>query len=224
MTTWAQQILTFQKNLSIATRLPAGVEVLNPYRHAEALHLCKIFYTTFYNDTQSRTMILGINPGRLGGGLTGIPFTDPLQLDQLGFSNSYAKKSELSASFIYRMIDAFGGPHLFYQKFYITSVSPLGFIRQGKNLNYYDVPALAKKLHTFIVDCLYRQLQWKVNRKIAFCIGEGENFKFLKKLNAENNFFEEIIPLAHPRFIMQYRLKKADEFISRYIELLGQAN
>ncbi|MFI5224347.1 MAG: DUF4918 domain-containing protein, partial [Nitrospirales bacterium] len=66
-------------------------------------------------------LILGINPGRLGAGLTGIPFTDPLKLQNIcGIENTLPKKAELSADFIYTMISAFGGPEAFYKKFYFS--------------------------------------------------------------------------------------------------------
>ena len=37
-----------------------------------------------------------------------------------------------------------------------------------------------------------------INRKIAFCLGDGKNFMYLSKLNAEQHFFETIVPLPHP--------------------------
>jgi hypothetical protein len=41
------------------------------------------------------------------------------------------------------------------------------------------------------------------------------------KLNERYHFFEQIIPLPHPRFIMQYRRKKLDQFIQLYLRRLG---
>ena len=75
----ADKILGFLKTLEIQTQLPKGVAVLNPYQDKTSLRLCDKFYRKFYSDTNSRTLIIGINPGRLGGGLTGIPFTDPIK-------------------------------------------------------------------------------------------------------------------------------------------------
>jgi hypothetical protein len=167
-------------------------------------------------------MILGINPGRHGGGVTGIPFTDPIKLEALGIANDFQKKRELSADFIYQMIDAFGGPKNFYQKFYFSAISPLGFKKDEKNLNYYDIKGLPELLDSFIVECMRHQLACGINTKVCFCLGEGENFKFLKKLNDKHHFFEEIIPLPHPRFIMQYRRKKLEQFIKLYVEELGK--
>jgi hypothetical protein len=220
--TWADQILSFQKNLKLEVKLPKDVLAMNPYQEKSAFLLCKKFYKKFYNDEKPRTMILGINPGRHGGGVTGIPFTDPVKLEALGLPNDFQKKRELSADFVYQIIDAFGGAEKFYQKFYISAVSPLGFTKNEKNLNYYDSKNLPDLLNKFIVKCLNDQLSWNLNAKLCYCLGEGENFKFLNKINNQYHFFEEIIPLPHPRFIMQYRRKKIDHFINLYLEQLNR--
>lgn len=219
--TLADQILSFFKKLKIASSLPTDVEVLNPYRNKNTFKVCELFYNRFYNDNQPRIIILGINPGRLGGGLTGIPFTDPTKLEMLGIQNDLPKARELSSDFIYRFIDRFGGPEKFYKQFYFSSVSPLGFVKNGKNLNYYDVKELPQALEKFILKCLNTQLSWGIDRKIAFCLGEGENYKFIQKLNEKEKFFEKIIPLAHPRFIMQYKRKKLNEYIEKYVHELS---
>lgn len=214
--TLADQILSFQKKLKIKNDLPKGVQVMNPYQKKEAAALCEKFYRKFYSDNESRTMILGINPGRFGGGVTGIPFTDPVKLVELGIPSELPRKRELSADFIYHMIDACGGPEKFYGKFYISAVSPLGFVKDDKNLNYYDVKGLPELLDTFIVKCMNDQLSWGMNRKVCYSLGEGENFKFIQGLNNRHRFFENVVPLPHPRFIMQYRRKRLEEFVELY--------
>ncbi|MBI1769620.1 MAG: DUF4918 family protein [Bacteroidetes bacterium] len=214
--TFAEHVLLFQKNLRLDIDLPKGVEVMNPYLEEEVAQLCEKFYKKFYNDNDQRVLVLGINPGRFGGGITGIPFTDPVKLEKLGLGNDLPKKRELSADFIYQMIDACGGAQKFYKKFYIGAVSPLGFIKDEKNLNYYDVKGLPEILESFIVKCLKEQLSWGMNKEICYCLGEGENYKHIQRLNARYGFFNEIAPLPHPRFIMQYRRKRVGEFISSY--------
>jgi hypothetical protein len=216
--TFANNILIFHKNLKITSKLPEGVGAMNPYKDKIAFNLCTKFYQTFYSDINERTLIIGINPGRFGGGITGVPFTDPIKLEvNCGIKNDLPKKVELSADFIYKMIEAYGGAKKFYSKFYVTAVSPLGFVKDGKNLNYYDVKALQESILNFIVDCFEKQLTFGVNKKVCYCLGEGENFKFLSKLNQTHNFFETIIPLPHPRFIMQYRRKRIDEYVEKYL-------
>lgn len=216
--TFAEKVLLFYKDLRITAPLPDEVVVLDPYADEESFSYCAEFYRKFYSDNFTRTIILGINPGRHGGGVTGIPFTDPQKLEEnCGISNPFKKKPELSADFIYRMIEAYGGPHLFYGKFYFSAISPLGFTRGGKNLNYYDVKELKSALKDFIIESLMHQLSFGINRQVCFCLGEGENFKYLKRLNESFQVFENIIPLAHPRFIMQYRRKKVPDFVDDYL-------
>jgi hypothetical protein len=217
---FADKILTFYRSLALPN-LPAGVEAMNPYQDATAYDLSEQFYRRFYSDDKPRRIIMGINPGRFGGGLTGVPFTDPLKLEQrFGIRNDLKKKVELSADFIYTMIDAYGGPKKFYSRYYINSVCPLGFVRDGKNLNYYDIRELQEAIEPFIVDSIQRQLDFGIDRKVAYCLGEGKNFAYLDKLNGQHGFFKEIVPLSHPRFIMQYKRKHIPAYVADYLKKL----
>jgi hypothetical protein len=220
--TFADHVLKFYKSLRIENKLPKGVEVMNPYQDKMAFKLCEKFYQKYYADDNARTLIIGINPGRFGGGITGIPFTDPIKLlENCGIENDLNKKVELSADFIYRMINAYGGTDRFYKDFYITAVSPLGFTMDGKNLNYYDIKELELSITDFVIDCFNKQSKFGINKKVCFCLGESDNYKFINKINQTNRFFETIIPLPHPRFIMQYRRKRIDEFVSKYIATIS---
>ena len=77
---------------------------------------------------------------------------------------------------------------------------------------------MKKSLEPFIRKSLHAVLKLGVRREIAYCLGEGENYKYIQNLNLEENLFEQIIPLAHPRFIMQYRRKLMDQYIKDYLE------
>lgn len=222
MMTFAAHVLKFYKSLDLSRhRLPEGVEVLNPYEDNIAFTLTTKFFNKFYKDNRPRKIIIGINPGRFGGGMTGIPFTDPIRLEtQCGIPNDLPKKPELSSDFIYRMIEVFGGPEKFYGNYFISSVSPLGFTKAGKNLNYYDMKDLQLALQDFIVQSIQAQLKFGVSTEVAFCLGEGQNYRFLSALNKQYRFFGELVPMPHPRFIMQYRRKRLDEFIRRYRDVL----
>ncbi len=165
------------------------------------------------------TALLVLIPAGLGGGVTGIPFTDPIRLQkECGIENSWSPKQELSSIFVYDMINTFGGTEAFYHKFYFTAVSPLGFTRGGKNLNYFDDKILAERIVPFAVECFRMQLAWGLNASVAFCLGEGTNYKFLSKLNATYKLFDKIVPLSHPRFIMQYKLKTKNDYINKYLQ------
>lgn len=219
--TFADTILSILSSLRIGKTLPEGVQILNPYRDAAVMEICQTFYHRFFNDNNKRRILIGINPGRFGGGVTGIPFTDPVLLsEQCDIPNNLGKRTELSADFIYRVIAAYGGPGSFYEHFYITAVSPLGFTLNGKNLNYYDLRELQEAIRPFAVRSMERLLEAPVDRSKCYCIGEGENLKFLSALNRQHHWFEEIIPLAHPRFVMQYRRKQLDRYVEDYVTRL----
>lgn len=222
--TLAEKIISFYSSLELIGALPKGIEVMNPYKDSYSFELCKQFYYKYYSDNNPRTMILGINPGRFGGGITGIPFTDPVKLEKMcGIPNNLAKKTELSADFIYQMIEAYGGPEKFYGDFYISALSPLGFTKDGKNLNYYDSKELQEKVYPFMVASLQAHLAFGMSQDICFCLGEGQNFKFFAALNTKLDMFKKIVPLSHPRFIMQYRRKHINRFIKDYLNKFRQS-
>jgi len=212
--------------LHLGSRLPKGVSVLNPFQdNVEVNNWSNTFYGRFYADSQPRHLILGINPGRLGAGQTGIPFTDTKRLyEYFGLGSVDDITHESSSAYIYRMIDAYGGAVDFYSRYLISSVCPLGFVtgKNGKqlNFNYYDSPALQKAVTPFIVRCLEEQLQWPIKRDKVFCLGTGKNVKFLKDLNEKYRWFESIVSLEHPRYIMQYKAQRVDEYIEKYIQAL----
>lgn len=216
--TIADQIISFLFNLRFDHTLPHDIKVMHPFKDAEVKDVCQRFYHKFYADVQPRHMIIGINPGRFGGGITGIPFTDPIRLQRdCGIENNWIKKQELSSVFIYEMINAFGGVQAFYKQMYITAISPLGFTLHNKNLNYYDDRELQEDIKPFIISCMEKQISFGMQTDRAYCLGEGKNYKYLQTLNKEMKWFKEIIPLAHPRFIMQYRLKRKEEYINQYL-------
>jgi len=222
--TFANKILDFHKGLKPYKELPKGVSVLFPYDQAETWAVMTAFFKKYFDDDNQRTLIFGINPGRFGSGITGTPFTDPKKLEEIcGIPNNFHKRVELSAEFVYEYINAFGGPDYFYQYFYITSLCPLGFIKDGKNYNYYDAKPLEKAVEKYIIENINTHLEFGCNPQIALCMGQGKNYKYFSKLNEQYGFFEEIIPLPHPRWVMQYRRKRMEEFRAIFVEKLRGA-
>lgn len=220
----ADAILDFYQQLQPSFDVPEGIEIMNPFRDNTAWSITQSFYKKFYSDKRQRVFIFGINPGRFGGGITGVPFTDPIRLEnECGIKNDFRKLAELSSIFVYEVIKAYGGPENFYKHFFITALSPLGYTKNGINLNYYDDKDLLKCSEQFIVTSIREQQEKIYATKSCYCLGEGTNFKLFKKLNEKHLFFEEIIPLPHPRWIMQYRKKKMDEYLNLYMEKLKSA-
>ena len=198
---------------------------MNPFRENEyALKVSSEFYRKFYSDNNQRRLILGINPGRFGAGLTGVPFTDPKRLrSACGIEYDGPVTHEPSSVFVYEMIDAFGGAVAFYSQFYMHSVCPLGFTATNKagkevNYNYYDSKELTASVYDFIVQHIKKQIKMGMDTDVCFCFGTGSNEKFLRALNEQHHFFSRIEALEHPRFIMQYKQKSKQQYIDKYLE------
>jgi len=206
-------------------RLPAGVEMMNPYADASVRKYLRAFTDKYFSDDSERVLVFGINPGRFGAGITGVTFTDPVALaDFCGIANTMPRRRELSSVFIYDFINRYGGPASFYRRFFLTAISPLGFTRGGLNMNYYDDRQLADAVTPFITRATERQIALGGKRDRAIVLGTGENARFFEKLNEQHGFFREILPLEHPRFIMQYRRKRLDEYVAKYAEVFARAD
>jgi len=123
------------------------------------------------------------------------------------------------------MISEYGGTEKFYGDFFINSPCPLGFTsnKNGKelNYNYYDSPALMTAVKGFMIDSIKELIKLGIRTDSCVCLGTGRNEKILNKLNNEYQFFGKIIPLEHPRYIMQYKSKSMDEYIKKYIDALN---
>jgi hypothetical protein len=224
--TLADRIIEFNNKLSLENiRIPKGIRAMNPFSEPQVQKITKEFYLKFYRDNNPRYFIIGINPGRHGAAITGIPFTDTKRLKSaLGIAYPGKESHEPSSVFIYEVIDALGGPEKFYSRFYINSICPLGFVveknKKETNYNYYDDNELLKAVTPFILEKLKEQIGLGLRTDKAFCLGEGKNLKFLTQINAEHHFFKEIIPLVHPRYIVQYKQKFKQEYLNDYLKKL----
>ncbi|MCF8241962.1 MAG: DUF4918 family protein [Melioribacteraceae bacterium] len=219
--TFGSRATEFFVNLKTPGRLTHGVTVMNPYENEITSKLVKQFYKEYFNDNNKRIYIIGINPGRFGGGVTGIGFTDPINLEvKCGIKNNLDKKPELSSRFVYSLIDSFGGVKRFYEKFFISAVYPLALIKEGRNYNFYDSEKIYKSLKPEIIRLLNQQISFGAENRAVICLGK-KNEKYLKEINEELKFWKQIITFDHPRFIMQYRLKKLDQYLEKYITVLN---
>jgi len=223
--TFADKAIRFNKQLHYTGQpLPKGIRIMNPFTESpQALKVSKLFYNKYYHDNEKRHLILGINPGRFGGGLTGIPFTDPKRLkSECGIVYEGPVTHEPSSAYVYEMINKYGGPVAFYKKFYINSPCPLGFTTvdangREKNYNYYDSKELTLAVKDFMIASIHKLIALGVYTDRCFCFGTGKNIQFLNKLNEEHHFFKQIVPLEHPRFIMQYKNLSRDLYIDKYL-------
>lgn len=215
---FSEKVIQFYKNLSTDIPIPSKFSWIDPMKNEETLLCIEKFYTKYYEDDNKRIGILGINPGRFGAGVTGVPFTDPKILEeQCQINNPFQKRFELSAEFIYEMINVHSNITEFYKRFFISSICPIGFIANGKNCNYYDDKKLTASVTPFIINTLNQQIQLGLNTNHVFILGKGKNYKFFLELNNKEQFFKNVHPLPHPRWVMQYNRKNKTNHIQDYI-------
>lgn len=224
--TFADKVNAFNSKLDFTNPLPKGIRIMNPFRdNSSILAITNQFYNKFYNDQKKRHLILGINPGRHGAGITGISFTDTVRLEKYcGIKINEFRSYETSSEFVYGMIEAYGGVDKFYSRYYINALCPLGFLKakQGRflNFNYYDDKKLINIMYDFMVRSTKELISFGIYTDTCYCLGTGKNYRFFSELNSREKLFDEIIPLEHPRFIMQYRRKQLKEYIDKYLRLL----
>lgn len=226
--TFGEKVIALNNDLKCNIKLPKGFKILNPFKNnPETESIQKQFYKRYYNDYNPRKFLIGINPGRLGAGTTGIPFTDTKRLEEFcGIKMESAKTHEVSAMFIYDLITSYGGVNDFYNDVYINSVFPLAIVRKSKtgkwlNANYYDDMELYNSLKDYMIELLKEQIQLGLNTEQVYVLGI-KNAKFIKKLNKEAGLFKELIPLEHPRYVQQYKTKDKKLYIDKYIKALTQ--
>jgi len=208
-------------NLETPKLNTSGIELLNPYERVKVKQIVEEFYKKFYNDENDRLFMIGINPGRFGGGLTGIAFTDPAALrERCGIENNFGDRKELSSKFIYTLIEGFGGVDSFFSKVFLTALYPFAITNNGKNYNYYDARWLFDLLKNDIVENVQRQIKFGARRDFAILLGK-KNADYFSSINDEYGFFKKILVLEHPRYIMQYKLKQIDGYINKYLRAIN---
>lgn len=225
--TFADKVIEFNKNLDYSGSLPEDFQVLNPYLdHPETMIVMQKFYHKYYNDSDTRKFIIGINPGRHGAGVTGVPFTDTKRLENVcGIKMKSAHTHEISSVFMYDMIAEYGGVEEFYKNMYINSPFPLAIVRKSKNgwlnANYYDDKALFSDVKEFMIESLKKHISLNLITSEVFVLGK-KNADFIAKLNQEAHLFEKMTVLEHPRYIQQYKSKEKQLYIDKYILALNQ--
>lgn len=220
---FGEKVIEFNNELHYTGKLPKGFRVMNPFiENPETIQVMSRFYHKFYNDNNSRKFIIGINPSRHGAGVTGVPFTDTKRLKNIcGIEMKSARTHEVSSVFLYDMIMEYGGPEVFYGKFYINSPFPLAIVRHAKgdkwlNANYYDDPKLFEMVEDFMIQSLRDSIDLGVDTSEVYILGK-KNADFIKRLNDRAKLFDRLVPLEHPRFIQQYKSKEKQLYIDKYI-------
>ncbi len=222
--TFCDRVLGFYRTIALPCLPSPRITVIHPHNNAETFEYTKEFFNSFFRDQEKRVFVFGINPGRFGSGITGVPFTDPVALQDIcGIRNDFEKRRELSSQFMYQFIERWGGARLFFRQFFLTAVSPIGFLRDGVNCNYYDDPVLLSTLQPFLVSTIRTQLAFGARRDVAIVLGSGKNQKFFIELNEQHRFFRNVYAIEHPRFVMQYRRKNLSDYLEKYRLLFARA-
>lgn len=228
--TFAERVILFDKKISgVNLDLPQGFQAINPFSGSQKDQIFQSvtsFYHKYYNDNKKRRIILGSSPARRRSAVSGIPFVDSVELNKvLEDSQEFLSLKNSSSGFWGDVIRTYGGYDLFYTAFYLNFVCPIGIVRTKSdgttvNCNYYENGELREVLYPFIVDSLKSQLNFGIDMSVCYCIGSGQNFQFLLDINNQYGFFETIIPLEHPRYIMQYHSKNKAYYMDKYLKTL----
>jgi hypothetical protein len=218
---FASNVASFLTQLASPAGLPAGIEVLDPYRDPEVQRVVREMARRYYTDAPQRLSVWGINPGRFGAGITGLSFTDPWAVaHQLDIATTLTGRRELSAEFIGDVIDAYGGPQEFYRDVYLGAVSPMGYVEHGVNVNFYDTPELLRAVVPYAIACMQEQMRYGLRRDTAVVLGTGKLKQSIERFINPSVGFGQVIYLEHPRFIMQYRRSQRSAYVERYVDTL----
>ena len=169
------------------------------------------FWRKYYGGAVPRVVLCGINPGRHGARNTGIPFLDFQSLSQL-IPGIDRQDNERTAGFFFQVVRQFG-VEAFFHSFYVTNVASVGFIRDGKNLNYTELPASALE----VVERNFLQEMEIVQPTHVISLGEVVQQTVRKLLPAS---VDCSMRLPHPSWITTYRGKEMDEWVARYLAVL----
>lgn len=149
--TFGNHVLEFYRTLVPPSIHLKGIKVMEPHKNKEVRTYMEKFFNKFFQDNKKRVFVIGINAGRLSSGTTGVPFTDPIELENsCGVFNTLVKRREISSEFLYKFIEQWGSSQIFYKDFFFTGMLPVGLVRDGKNCNYYDYPQLLLATKPFI--------------------------------------------------------------------------
>lgn len=171
------------------------------------------FWQRFYGEGIPRIMICGINPERHGAGKTGVPFLDFMSLSQL-IPGIERRDSEKSANFFFQVVKSFGA-ETFFRTFYVSNFSSVGYLRDGSNLNYHDLPQEAWRVveRNFLNEILI------VKPTHVVSLGNEVHESVRKLLPAS---IDCSLRLPHPSWIANCRASETNRWVSRYREVLGK--
>lgn len=226
----ASLVVEHNENLKrVELVLPEGFILKNPFAGVDGQQASAssvTFYERFYSDTKPRRLIIGSSPARRGTALTGVPFVSPALIGDSKENERSAYRVNVGAEkFLDDVICQYGGAGKFFGDFLMGFAFPLGITRinaRGRevNVNYYENKLLLERVRETITWNLRQYAKIAADTSVCYCIGSGENFTLISQINAKENLFGRIEPLAHPRYIAQYNPSKTHEFLDHYLAVL----
>ena len=228
--TFSDKVFQFDQELgNVKIDLPAPYKLINPYssrNKKQVLQMVQIFYQKYFNDNNKRCLILGSSPARRGSAITGVPFEDASNLQkETGISLANFHVNNAASNFLNEVIDKYGGRTKFYHNFYLNFVCPLGICKINSkgnhvNCNYYENKQVEEMVTPLIISALKTQISFGIDTSVCYCIGSGQNYQELSKINKKWGFFQKIVPLEHPRFITQYHPEDEKKYLHKYLNAL----
>jgi hypothetical protein len=140
-----EDMLRLYNKMENVNELEQGnIAVLNEFLKNEKF--IRKFYEEYVdcNISNIKVVMCGINPGRYGAGKMGIPFIDFNSLSEL-LLGVQRNDSERSAEYFYSVIKKYGAKK-FYSNVYVTNICSVGFLKDNKNYNYYQLPESIKEI------------------------------------------------------------------------------
>ncbi len=172
------------------------------------------FHKKYIQPNSPKIVMCGINPGRKGAGITGIPFIDTYSLSKM-LPDIINPKSEKSAKFFFSIIEEFGIDK-FYKNIHFTNMSWLGFYKldNGINVNY---NSLSEEIQNYLIDKFVEEMDF-INPEVIIPIGDIVNWELLFNLKEKNRLKAEIGPrLYHPAYRLVER-KTYIETLTKYFD------
>lgn len=189
-----------------------GISMLEGY--LDQSDIMDAFCEKFYSNQIPKIVICGINPGRLGAGLTGVPFFDFASLSKI-FPSIQRNDTENTAQFFFKVIEKIGVER-FFKYFYITNVSSVGYSKGKSNFNFNKLP---DNLQSIVFSNFAKEIELIKPAKII-ALGEAA-FNGVESALGKNNYRLE--KLKHPSWIMQYKRDEINFWVQAYADALSNS-
>ena len=176
------------------------------------------FHKIYVEPNSPKVVICGINPGRNGAGLTGIPFIDFASLSKM-LPDIKENDWEPSAKFFFSVIQKFE-IEAFYRNFHVTNISWFGFSRidKQKNVNYFEKD-ISTEIAIYLIDKFVEEME-HINPDYIIPLSKPVLYE-LESLKKQNKIRAKIgIRLNHPSWVTTYCSNDLSTWRQKYVDTL----